>query len=67
VKEGEMGSSCSTYKKKEKSLRVLVGKPEENRPLGRPRSRWGNNIKMNLKEIIWEGMDWILQTHDSYD
>ena len=33
--------------------RVLVGKPEGKRPLGRPRCRWENNIKMDLQEIGW--------------
>jgi hypothetical protein len=42
-----------------KAYRVLVGKPGERRPLGRPRLRWGNNIKMDLIEIGWCGMDWI--------
>jgi hypothetical protein len=36
-----------------------VGKPERKRPLGRPRRRWVNNIKMDLKDIRWDGMDWI--------
>jgi len=39
--------------------RVLVGKPEGKRPLGRPRRRWEDNIKMNLKEVGCGGMDWI--------
>jgi hypothetical protein len=38
---------------------ILVGKPEGKRPLGRPRRRWVNNIKMDLDEIEWGGMDWI--------
>jgi hypothetical protein len=38
---------------------LLVGKPEGKRPLGRPRHRWMDNIKMNLREIGWDGMDWI--------
>jgi hypothetical protein len=36
-----------------------LGKPEGNRPLGRPRRRWEDNIKMDLREIGWGGMDWI--------
>jgi hypothetical protein len=36
-----------------------VGKPEENRPLGRPTRRWVNNIKMDLRKIEWDCMDWI--------
>ena len=39
--------------------RVLVGKPEGKRPLGRPRRRWENNIKMDLQEVGYGGMDWI--------
>ena len=37
--------------------RVLTGKPEGKRPLGRPRRRWKNNIKMDLQEVGCEGMD----------
>jgi hypothetical protein len=39
--------------------RILVGKPEGKTPLGRPRRRWVNNIKMDLRNIGWNGMDWI--------
>jgi hypothetical protein len=39
--------------------RILVGKPEEKRPLGRPIRRWVDNIKMDLREMGWDGMDWI--------
>jgi hypothetical protein len=39
--------------------RVLVGKPEGKRPLGRPRRRWEYNIKMDLQEVRCGGMDWI--------
>jgi hypothetical protein len=39
--------------------RVLMGKPERRRPLGRPRRRWENNIKMDLQEVGCGGMDWI--------
>jgi hypothetical protein len=38
---------------------ILVGKPEGKRPLGRPMRRWVDNIKMDLREIGWDGMDWI--------
>jgi hypothetical protein len=37
----------------------LVGKPEGKRPLGRPRRIWVDNIKMDLKEVGWDGRDWI--------
>jgi hypothetical protein len=38
---------------------LLVGKPEGKRPLGRPRQLWVDNIKMDLGEIGWGGVDWI--------
>jgi hypothetical protein len=44
---------------KRNACRILVGKPERMRPLGRPRSRWVDNVKMDLREIRWDGMDWI--------
>ena len=39
--------------------RILVGKPEGKRPLGKPRRRWEDNIKMDLQEVGCGGMDWI--------
>jgi hypothetical protein len=47
-----MGEGRNTY-------RILVGTPEGKRPLGGPRRRWLDNIKMDLKEIEWDGVDWI--------
>jgi hypothetical protein len=44
---------------KRNAYRLLVGKPEGKRPLGRPRQRWLDNIKMDLLEIDWSGVDWI--------
>jgi hypothetical protein len=41
-----------------------VGKPEGKRPLGRPRLRWVDNIKMDLIEIGWDGVDWIELAQD---
>jgi hypothetical protein len=41
-----------------------VGKPEGKRPLGRPRRRWVDNIKMDLREIRWDGMEWIELAQD---
>jgi hypothetical protein len=46
--------------------RVSAGKPEGNRPLGRPRRRWENNIKMDLQEITWGDVDWIHLAKDRY-
>jgi hypothetical protein len=42
-----------------KAYRILVGKPEGNRALGIPRRRWVDNIIIDLREIGWDGMDWI--------
>jgi hypothetical protein len=39
--------------------RVLVGKPEGNRPMGRPRRRWVDKIRMDLQEVVWGYMDWV--------
>ena len=44
--------------------RVLVGKPEGKRPLGRPSCRWVGNIKMDLEEVGCGGMDWIEPAQD---
>jgi hypothetical protein len=44
---------------KRNAYRILVGKPEGKRPLRRPRRRCMVNIKMDLREIGWNGMDWI--------
>jgi hypothetical protein len=53
-----MGRVCSTHGEKRDAYRVLVGKPEEKRPLGRPRRTWEDNIKIDLREKGWGGMDW---------
>jgi hypothetical protein len=47
-----MGENRNAY-------RILVGKPEGKRPLGRPRRRWVNNIKMDIRETGLDGMGWI--------
>jgi hypothetical protein len=44
--------------------RVLVGRPEGKKPLGRPRRRWEDNIKMDLGEIWIDGANWIQLTQD---
>jgi hypothetical protein len=50
--------------KKRNAYRILVGNPEGKRPLGRPRCWWVDNIKMYLREIGWDGMDWIDMAQD---
>jgi hypothetical protein len=54
-----MGRACSTKGEKRNAYRILVGMPGRNRPLGRPRRRWLDNIKIDLREIGSDGMDWI--------
>jgi hypothetical protein len=44
-------------KEKKNAYKILVGKPEGKRPLGRPSCRWVHNIKMDLREIGWYGLD----------
>jgi hypothetical protein len=44
---------------KRNAYRILVGKPEGKGPLGSPRRRWVENIKMDPREIGWDGVDWI--------
>jgi hypothetical protein len=51
-------------REKRNPYRILVGKPEGKRPLGRPRRRWMDNIKMDLREIEWEYMHWIVLVQD---
>jgi hypothetical protein len=59
-----MGRACSTNGEKRNAYRILVGKPEGTRPLGRPRRRWVDNIKIDLRDIGWDGTEWIDLTQD---
>ena len=60
IMKNEMGVSCRAYGGERRGVyRVLVGKPEGKRPLGRPRHRWEDNIKMDLQEVGCGGMDGI--------
>jgi hypothetical protein len=57
-KEDEMGGTCSTNGEKRNAYRSLVRKPERKKPLGRPRRRWLDNIRMDLV-VGWGDVDWI--------
>jgi len=59
-----MGWTCSAYGKKRGVYRVLVGKIERKRPLGRPRCKWDDNIKMDFQKVGYEDMDWIELAQD---
>jgi hypothetical protein len=51
-------------REKRNTYRLLVGKGEGKRPLGRPRRRWMDNIRMNIGEVGWGDVDWIGRAHD---
>jgi hypothetical protein len=55
----EMGGACSTYGEGRVVYRVLVGKPEGKRPLGRLRRRWEDDIRMDVEEVGCGCEDWI--------
>ena len=59
-----MSRTCSEYGGEVICIQGLVGKPEGKRPLGRPRCRWEDNIKMDLQEVGCGGMDWIELAQD---
>jgi hypothetical protein len=52
-----MGGACGAHGGGEGAYNILVGKPEGRRPLGRPRRRWEDNIKMGLREIGFGDVD----------
>jgi hypothetical protein len=64
VKEYEMGGACSSCGEKRNAYRTSVRNLEGNRPLGRPRRKWEDSIKMNLRETEWGDMSWILLGQD---
>jgi hypothetical protein len=61
-----MGGACSTNGEKMNAYTLLVGKPEGRRPLGRPRRRWLDNIRMDLVEVGCGDVDWIGLAQDRY-
>jgi hypothetical protein len=54
-----MDRACITNGGEKKCIRILVGKPEGKRPLGRTRRWWVDNIKMDLRKIGWGGLIWL--------
>jgi hypothetical protein len=64
VKANEMGGACSANGEERKVYKVLVGKPEGKRPLGRPTRRWEDGIRMDLGTLAWGGVDWIRLAQD---
>jgi hypothetical protein len=58
-----MGRACSTNGEKRNTYRLLVGKTEGKKPLGRPRHRWVDNIRMFLERwdgVMWTGFAWLM-------
>jgi hypothetical protein len=58
IEKNEIGGLCSADREKRGVNRILGGKPEGKKPLGRPRLRWKENIKVDLQEVECGGMDW---------
>jgi hypothetical protein len=59
-----VGWTCDTDGGGERCLQGLVGRPEDKRPVVRPRRRWEDNIKMDLREIAIDGVNWIQLAQD---
>jgi hypothetical protein len=59
-----MGVVCSAVGEERSVYRVLVGKPEGNRSLGRPSRRWGDKIKFDFQEVGCGGVEWIRMAHE---
>ena len=64
IEKNEMGWACGANGGGEGVYRVLLGKPEVRRPLGRPRRRWVDNIRMDFQEVGCGYMDWIGRAQD---
>jgi hypothetical protein len=63
IKKNEMDKACSMYWGRRGVHKVLMGKPEGKRSLGRPRHRW-EDIKVDHQEVGWGSMDWIVLAQD---
>jgi hypothetical protein len=62
IKENEVGGACGTRGRGEKRVQCFDGKARRKRPLERPRRRWEDGIKMDLREIywgVWSGFTWL--------
>jgi hypothetical protein len=64
IEKNKMGGACSGYGERRGVYMVLVEKPEGKKPLGRPRRRWEDNIKIYLQELGCGGMGWIELAED---
>jgi hypothetical protein len=66
MEKNEMCGACSAYGEGRGVYRVLVGKPEVKRPMGRPRCRWEDNIRVDIQEVGCGDMDWIKLAQDRH-
>jgi hypothetical protein len=57
--------ACSKNGENKNAYRILVAKPEGKRPLGKPRRKWVNNIKMDLRETVCDCIDWLYLAQDT--
>ena len=64
IKKNEMGGACGTYGGRERCAQGFSGETEGKRPLGRPRRRWEDNIKMDLQEVGRGCGDWMKLAKD---
>jgi hypothetical protein len=64
IEKNEMVGHAAHMAEKRGAYRILVGRPEGRQALERPRRRWEYNIKMDLQEVVWVGMDWIELAQD---
>jgi hypothetical protein len=61
-----MGGECSTNRGEKNACSLFVGKAERRRPLGRPRRRWVDDIRMDLEEVGWGDVDWTGLPQESF-
>jgi hypothetical protein len=64
MKENEIGKACSTHERNDRCIESFGRKRKGKWPLARPRRRWGNNIRINLIEVGWKGVEWIHLAQD---
>jgi hypothetical protein len=65
IKEEEMGGHVTRMGGRRNEYTIFVGKQDGKRPLGGPRRKWEDNIKMNLRDMRWEAVDRMQLVHDS--
>jgi cell wall assembly regulator SMI1 len=64
--EYDIGGNVALMGELRDSYKILVGKPEGKRPLGRPRRRWKDNVRMDLREMRSESVDWMHLAQNRY-